>query len=248
MGAARDRLELVKLTMDVITPMVVVGCLVLALFNIPFLARHLGGMLNNAGLEVEKAEVAGVTLRNIRPTVDALSTAQGAIRDLSRRYGGVRNLLQCQRSGDCTAAQRAQVDAVVGGPAIPPAAEAALRRSDQAIAAVEQLVERAERDVAASNETAATGRWLVVRGSDRDAAAARDEVARARRGGRSAEILLRGAWYTTVVPFASEAEARDAVAGLSRLMGRQAYARAQQSWCPNSEPADGFSRCAAGPG
>ena len=91
-----------------------------------------------------------------------------------------------------------------------------------------------------SQDTAAT-RWAVVFGADKDKSSAFDEIARIKPDYPGALLADRDGWLRSLVLFSSRADAGAAADSISRKIGRTAYVRNFEDWCPDaaSDPAPG---------
>ncbi len=85
----------------------------------------------------------------------------------------------------------------------------------------------------------------VVFGSDKTLSAATDEIGRAGRNGiPGALIYYRNAYFASIAPAASQAEA-DRILGVVRAFRGDAYAARMPTWCAHPQQREGYVECAA---
>lgn len=164
--------------------------------------------LERAGLKVKELAIAGWKLevierdKVIQSNVDDLAIAKAEIERLQKLI-----------PPDMQAGNRESADNVANQ------INTAIRQSEQTVT------------LTPSQDTAVT-QWAVVFGADRDKASALQEIARVNPDYPGAFLAERDGWLRSLVVFPDRTEADTAADGISQALGRTAYVRNFQDWCP----------------
>lgn len=166
--------------------------------------------LERAGLKVKELAIAGWKLeviereKVIQKNVDELAIANAEIERLQ-------NLLPPDL----------RTSAGEGATTVKSQISNAIRQSEQTVTVT-------------PSQGAATTRWAVVFGADKDKASALHEIARVKQSYPGAFLAERDGWLRSLVLFADRTEADTAANDITRTVGRTAYVRNFEDWCPGA--------------
>ena len=194
-------------------------------------------LLVNAGFE-EGSFIGFKWKAKLIESDDALQAAQATISDLAARLEMTTKALTDAQSRTPDPALKAQITQLEEGnrrTSIASAQVVATVRST--IASNAPLVQKAQSD------TASSGGWGVVFGSDVSLQAANDEIRRASaKGITGAAVYFRNNYYASIAITDDRAAAQQYL-GIARTFRPDAYIATMSTWCRNPQTQAGFTEC-----
>jgi hypothetical protein len=228
---SKEALERFKLTLDVVTPFVVIVIVLLVAANLTWVTASLVKKLEGAGFHITKVQAFGVEAE-LEQAQTKVQATEATLVAQNQVVAKAKQALDCGPT-NCTAAQidnaKAQLSILSQG-------------VDNALAQTRSVAAQLDQ----ANAPATASDWVAVISADTNQPEAAFEADRAKKHGFSGliETVRRGKWLRTVIHFGSATDANNALAGIQAMTGRTPYLRDFSAWCPTpTKETDGLRVC-----